>query len=91
MFASIPDLFDYRVLIIAGLRDDGYAASAACHLANRFKDKITVGYTTGAPVADIVREIVEQDDNAMDTPVLTDAEKNAAALDAVERVMEEGR
>lgn len=65
-------LFDYRVAVIAALKSDGYADSAACALAQRHRDLIADSFQAGVPVETMVEQILageEDEDDPERTPL----------------------
>lgn len=68
----MPDPFDYRVLVIAGLRDAGYSDTAACALVNASRDLVEDAYKANVPPDLLVRTLLsaEEQDLDEDTPLV---------------------
>lgn len=76
------DFVDYRHRVVEGLRADGYAASSAIALARLHHGTISDGYVMCKPAAEIVKFIVDSEEND-DAPVV---DHDRTPLETVSRV-----
>lgn len=64
-------LFDYKMAVIVGLKNDGYSDSAACALAFRRKQLIADAFSAGVPVETMVEQILAGEEDDADDPERT--------------------